>query len=137
MTPSKAVPVPTPETAPFWDAARREVLELQRCEPCDAFYFYPRPVCPRCSSTDVRWESISGRARLHSYLIAHTPAPGFESDVPYAVAVVRLDEGPMLTTNLVDIEATPEALVLDMALEVTFVDRGDLKLPVFRPASQS
>jgi uncharacterized OB-fold protein len=82
----------------------------------------------------VEWVAVSGRARLHSYVISHRPAPGFEDDPPYAIAVVELEEGPRLMSNIVGVENTPENLVLDMALEVVFQERGGQCVPVFRPA---
>lgn len=131
---AKPAPVPTPETQPFWDAAQREELHIQWCNDCDRFYFYPRPFCPRCFGDDVEWRRVSGRATLHSYVINHRPVPGWEDDGPYAIALVELDEGPRLLTNLLDVENTPEALVIDMALEVTFVDQSGTLVPKFRPA---
>ena len=131
---SKPVPRPTPETAHYWEGAAIGELRIQHCNACDRHYFYPRPSCPQCGSTDVAWVVASGRARLHTYLITHRPAPGFADDVPYAIAVVELEEGPRMMTNIVGVENTPEALVLDMALEVDFEPRGELQVPVFRPA---
>jgi uncharacterized OB-fold protein len=129
----KFVPRPTPETEPFWQGCAVGELRLQRCARCDRFYFPPRPCCPACWSDDVSWERVSGRAVLHSFLINHRPAPGFEADAPYAIAIVQLEEGPRLMSNIVGIENTPENLVLDMPLEVTFEERGDIALPQFRP----
>ena len=130
--PSKPVPQASPETQPFWDGCAAGVLRLQRCQSCKDFYFPPRPFCPGCLSTDVEWQDASGRGTLHTYVINHRPAPGFEA--PYAIAVVQLDEGPRMMSNIVGIENTPENLVLDMALQVTFEPRGDMHLPVFEPA---
>lgn len=129
---TKAEPRPTPETQPYWDGCAAGELRLQRCTHCDAHYFPPRPFCPTCLSDDVAWEPVSGRGTLHTYVINHRAAPGFEA--PYAIAVVQLDEGPRLMSNIVDVDQTPEALVLDMPLEVTFEARGDVTVPVFRPA---
>jgi uncharacterized OB-fold protein len=107
---------------------------LQHCGPCAAAYFPPSPYCPRCLSDEVEWKAASGRGRLHTYLIAHRPAPGFEAEVPYAIAIVELDEGPRMMSNIVGIPNTPEHLVLDMELRVTFEPRGDdMKVPVFGP----
>jgi uncharacterized OB-fold protein len=78
--------------------------------------------------------TASGRATLHSYVINHRPARGFEDDGPYAIAVVQLEEGPRMMSNIVGVENTPERLLLDMALEVTFQDRDGVCVPVFRPA---
>jgi uncharacterized OB-fold protein len=75
----------------------------------------------------------SGKGRLYSYVIHHRPAPGFTP--PYSIAVVELDEGPRMMTNIVDCPQTPEALELDMALEVKFEKLDDqITLPLFRPA---
>lgn len=131
--PSKAAPRPTPETQPFWDGCAAGELRLQRCQPCDAHYFPPRPFCPRCLSDAVPWEATSGRGTLHTYVINHRAAPGFEPG--YAIAVVELEEGPRMMSNIVGIENTPEALVLDLALEVTFEQRGDVFVPLFQPAA--
>lgn len=130
---AKPAPKPTPETQAFWDGARAGELRIQRCAACRQFYFYPRPFCPRCASPEVEWVAISGRARLHSYVISHRPAPGFEEEVPYTIAVVTLEEGPRLMTNIAGVECTPEKLELDMELDVTFQQRGDQFVPVFRP----
>ena len=130
--PSKPAPRATPETQPFWDGTAAGELRLQRCRQCDQHYFPPRPFCPTCLSDDVSWETVSGRGALHTYVINHRPPPGWEG--PYAIAVVQLDEGPRMMSNIVGIENTPESLQLDMALEVTFEQRGDMAVPVFQPA---
>jgi hypothetical protein len=79
---------------------------------------------------------MSGRARLYSYVICHRPAPGFEDEVPYILALVDLEEGPRMMTNIVGVPADPSALELDMELTVTFEKRrGGVLLPQFRPAS--
>ncbi len=118
-------------------AVRRGELRLQRCSHCDEFYFPPpRPFCPSCWSADVTWQAVSGRGTLHSYVINHRPAPGFAADAPYAIALVQLDEGPRMMSNILGVEnIPPENLVLDMALEVTFEQRGDITVPPqFQPA---
>jgi len=131
MPTTKAEPRPTPETEPYWEGCAAGELRLQRCTTCDAHYFPPRPFCPTCLSGDVVWEAVSGRGTLHTYVINHRAAPGFEA--PYAIAVVQLDEGPRMMSNIVGVDPTPEALVLDMALQVSFETRGEIQLPVFRP----
>lgn len=134
-TSTKALPTPTPETAPYWEGARAGELRIQRCRACTQAYFYPRPYCPQCGSADVEWFVASGRATLASYIISERAAPGF--DAPYAIAIVELEEGPRMMTNIVEAEPTPERLVLDMALEVRFEDRGEITVPVFAPAGQA
>ncbi|MDR8413176.1 Zn-ribbon domain-containing OB-fold protein [Nonomuraea sp. 3-1Str] len=130
----KPVPKPTPETQPFWDGTARGELRVQRCRGCKRHYFYPRPACPHCGSGDVAWVTTGGRATLVSYVINHRPAPGFEDDGPYAIALVELEEGVRMMTNIVGVEITPENLPLDMELRVVFEQRGDMAVPLFQPA---
>lgn len=132
--PGRAIPHPTPETQHFWDGTRAGELRLQRCDECSKVYFPPRPFCPACASRSVSVFAASGRGSLHSYVINHRPAPGFEA--PYSIAVVELQEGPRMMSNVVGTEQTPEALQLDMPLEVTFEALNDeISLPLFRPAA--
>jgi hypothetical protein len=130
---TRALPEPTPETRDFWDGTAAGELRLQRCDECAHVYFPPRPFCPACASRQVSSFAASGQGTLYSYLIHHRPVPGFTP--PYAIAVVQLAEGPRLMSNIVDCPQTPEALVLDMPLEVVF-QRFDerITLPLFRPA---
>lgn len=129
----RAVPRPTPETARFWDGTAQEELWIQRCSECTRAYFYPRGACPHCSSRAVKWFRCSGDATLYSYVIECRAAPGFEDDLPYVVAVVTLEEGPRMMTNIVDVDPVPELLTLDMALTVKFRQQGEVKIPVFAP----
>jgi hypothetical protein len=133
-TPRRFVPEATPETRHFWEGTREGELRLQRCRENGHSYFPPRPFCPECGSRNVEIFTASGRGRLYSYVINQRPAPGFEP--PYAIAVVELEEGPRLMTSIVDSPQTPEALVLDMPVEVTFQPLSEeITLPVFRPGS--
>lgn len=128
-----SLPVPTPETQHFWDGTKAGELRLQRCDDCSKAYFPPRPFCPRCGSKSVSVFTASGRASLYSYVINHRRHPAF--DGPYSIAVVELEEGPRMMTNIVGTPQTPEALTLDMPLEVTFEDMNEtITLPYFQPA---
>ena len=130
--PKRARPQPTPETAHFWDGTRAGELRLQRCDACSHIYFPPRPFCPACASRGVSVFAASGRAKLFSYVISHRAAPGFTA--PYSIAVVELEEGPRMMTNIVNCPQTPEALQLDMPVEVVFEALDDtISLPHFRP----
>lgn len=132
-TPGRALPQPTPETQHFWDGTKANTLLLQRCDDCSKVYFPPRLFCPACASRKVSVTQASGKAKLYSYVIHHRPVPGFTP--PYAIAVVELDEGPRMMTNIVECPQTPEALVLDMPVEVVFEAQNDtITLPLFRPA---
>ncbi len=134
MAGERPLPKPTPETAHFWEGTREGELRLQRCDACSHVYFPPRPFCPACASRAVSVFAASGRGRLDSYVINHRPHPAF--DGPYAIALVALEEGPRLMSNIVGCEQTPEALELDMPLEVTFQRQNDeITLPLFKPAA--
>ena len=131
----KPIPVPTPETQFFWDKCKEHELWLQRCETCQHVFFYPRMHCPECLSEDVPGFRASGKGILWTYMINHRPVPGFDDDGPYAIAVVQLEEGPRMMSNIVGIENTPENLVLDMPLEVVFEDATEeISIPKFKPA---
>jgi uncharacterized protein len=130
---SRPVPRPTPETQHFWDGTRAGELRLQRCDDCQHVYFPPRPFCPSCSSRSVSVFKASGRGKLLSYVINYRPHPAW--DGPYSIAIVELDEGPRMMSNVVGCEQTPTALVLDMPLTVTFERASDeIALPLFKPA---
>ena len=130
----RRLPRPSPESQHFWDGTKESELRLQKCGDCGKSYFPPRPFCPLCSSRNVSVYTASGKATLYSYVISHLPMPGF--DGPHSVAVVTLEEGPRMMTNIVGCEQTPDTLVLDMPLEVTFERQNDdITLPFFKPVS--
>jgi uncharacterized OB-fold protein len=132
---SGPVPVPTPETRPFWAAARRHELSLQRCRACGAHVFYPRAACPHCLGGDLEWRRVCGRGRLHTFTVVHRGQKGFPLGPPYVIAIVELDEGPRMMTNLVGIEPDPAKLEIGMPVEVVFEDvSAEVALPRFRPA---
>jgi uncharacterized OB-fold protein len=129
----RTLPHPTPETQHFWDGCKAGELRLQRCTACQKSYFPPRPFCPVCGSRSVEVYSASGKAILYSYVINQRPRPDMGT-APHSIAVVELAEGPRMMTNIVGCPQTPEALQLDMPLEVTFEDFGAVALPFFKPA---
>jgi len=130
----KPLPQATPETQEYWDGLKRHELRIQQCNDCNEYYFYPRPFCPNCASKSVEWRTVSGRGRLETYVINHRPAPGFEDDAPYVIAIVTLDEGPHLMTNLVNVEPEPSALPADLPVEIVYDDvTAEVTLPKFQP----
>jgi len=134
--PKRPLPESTPETREFWEGAQRGELRIQRCTSCGKAYFFPRPFCPFCSSKAIEWFTASGKATLYSYVISHRPAYGFQDFVPYVIAVVQLEEGPRMMTNVIGIEPTPENLPVDMPLVVSFEKQDDkITLPLFKPAT--
>ncbi|MCX7200846.1 MAG: Zn-ribbon domain-containing OB-fold protein [Burkholderiales bacterium] len=135
--PAKAVPVATPVTKPFWEGTAAGELRLQHCGACQHRFLYPRIRCPKCGSDRLDWVKASGRGRLYSYVINHMAAPGWQGEVPYVIAVVQLEEGVRMLSNLVGIAPDPAALELDMPLEVVFEARGNMTLPLFKSAAAS
>lgn len=133
MITERPLPAVTALTEPFWSAARSHQLVLQQCQACDAYRFPPEVGCYVCSSTEARWSPASGRAKLYSWTVAYPPVlPYFQERVPWPVAVVELEEGPRMVTNLVDVLV--DDYRIGMPLQVAFEDiDDDLSLVVFRP----
>ena len=130
----RMLPEPTPETRHCWEGCKAGELRLQRCAACAKSYFPPRPFCPGCGSREVEVYTASGKASLYSYVINMRPRPDMGTE-PYAIAVVKLAEGPQMMTNIVGCPQTPEALQLDMPLKVAFAAQNDdISLPFFEPA---
>jgi uncharacterized OB-fold protein len=134
--PVRPLPVPDALTAPYWDAALEHRLVMPRCIDCGRFHFYPRTLCPHCSSDRLEWTACIGRGEVYSFTIVHrAPGPAFVAEVPYVVATVRLAEGPHLMTRLRGV--APEAVRIGMAVQVAFEQASvEITLPVFEPAEE-
>jgi len=130
----KPLPLPTLETRPFWDACKRHELRIQRCSACGHYQFYPRMYCAQCFSDGVEWVPASGHATVLSFTIVRRPvSPAYAPDVPYVVALVTLEEGPTMMTNIVECE--PEKVEIGMRVAVTFEDWSeDISIAKFRPS---
>jgi uncharacterized OB-fold protein len=126
-----ARPKPTALSAPFWAAAREGRLELQKCLDCDAFRWTPQVLCTACRSERYAWTPVSGRGKVYSHSTVYR-SPTAEFHPPYVVAVVALDEGPLMLTNIVG--CAPEAVRIDLPVAVAF-ERLDeeITLYLFRP----
>ncbi len=135
----RPLPVPQPESDFYWEKCREHELWLRRCNDCQRAYFYPRDICPHCFSRNVTWVKASGRGTLFTYAIVHRPpTPAFRDRVPYVVAIVELEEGPKMPTNLVGIEPDPAKIRVGMPVVVDFEDVSPtISLPVFRPANSA
>lgn len=131
----KILPVPNDETQPFWDSLKQHKMKLPRCKNCSQYHMYPRSHCPNCFSWDIEWVEASGKGKLYTYAIQYRPqGPGFQDEVPYITALVQLDEGPRLMTNLVEVEADPAKLKCDSPVEIVYDDVTDeITLAKFRP----
>lgn len=114
----RPVPRPTRLTAPFWDGCRAGTLLVQQCERCAEFVFIPQHFCPACRGRVLTWVQSRGVGRVVSYtVIGRAQTPAFET--PYVVAIVRLDEGYEMVTNIVD--TTPDRVHIGARVQVRFV----------------
>jgi uncharacterized protein len=132
--PRKPLPRPAPESVPFWEAANNHRLELPRCNACGKFWFPPSRSCPHCLAADFAWTPVSGRGTVFSFVVFHRVYhPAYEGEVPYVVALIALEEGPRMLSNVVGIP--PEQVRCDMPVKVVFDDVADgVALPKFTPA---
>lgn len=121
----------------FWEALAQHQLEVQRCEACAALRFPIGPVCPRCLSDRYHWQQLSGRGIVLSWVVfrrAYDPA--FEADIPYNVALVELEEGVRMFSNVVG--AGLDEIEVGMEVEVVFDDVApDLTLSRFKPRREA
>jgi uncharacterized OB-fold protein len=129
----KPVPDITPEMRPFYEAAKRRELVVQRCRACGTPRFPAREICSACLSSDSEWTKASGRGEVFSFNVMHQVYhPGFATEVPYAVVVVKLAEGPKMNSNLVGV--APADISIGMPVKVVFEDVSeDVTLPKFAP----
>lgn len=118
-------PTVNPETEPFWAAAREGRLALRYCRACERHHYYPREICPHCFSDQAEWRTASGRGRIHAWSVMR------RAPVPYAVAYVELDEGPLMLTNIINCDL--DALHVDQAVKLAFDPFDGGALPVFEP----
>jgi uncharacterized OB-fold protein len=131
---NRPIPEPMSLTAPFWEAARRDHLEIQRCRDCGHYNHPPIPQCPQCGSRNLGWEQMSGRGTIYGYTLMHQPlVGGFEDAVPYNCIAVELDEQPNLLVvgNLLGTSERPR---VGQRVSVEFEPLGgEYKLPQFHP----
>jgi uncharacterized OB-fold protein len=131
------LPQPDLETQPYWDAARDRRLLIKHCNACGQDFFYPRTHCPNCWSADTEWKEANGRGRVYTFTIVYqNDLPPFNERVPYVVAIVELEEGVRMTSNIEGV--APEDVRCDMPVQVAFREEGGdddtISLPVFQPA---
>ena len=129
----RPVPARTKATAPYWEAAQRGELVLQHCLACDQPWFPPAEACPHCLAQNFEWRTVSGNGKIWSWVqMWQKYFPGFDEEKPYNVALIELDEGPRLFTNLVECDA--DELHCEMPVEVVFdAVTDEVTLPKFRP----
>lgn len=133
MANNPLIPVPTPETQPFWQGLRERQLRICHCDDCGNYYFPPANVCQHCASRHISWQPVSGHARLYSYVINHRASPEWGLGESMSVALVDLAEGPRLVSTIVNCEQTPEAFPLDMPLRACYREFAGTPMLCFEP----
>lgn len=131
---TKPLPDITDENREFWAALKRNELRLQQCSNCSHLRYPINPYCPQCLSTDHSWEALSGRGSVFSYIVFHQVYnSAFAGEAPYNVALIQLDEGPRMFSNVVGVPN--DAVEVGDRVEILFDPVTDeVTLPRFRPA---
>jgi uncharacterized OB-fold protein len=130
----KPLPAINEDTAPYWEYCRKHEIRMQKCQQCGYIRFPASIVCPKCHSLEAEWTKLSGKGRVYSFIIYHQAYhPSYKDDLPYAVAIIQLDEGPRMESNIIGCKM--EDIKIDMPVEVVFDDVTDeVTLPKFKPA---
>ena len=137
MTNTYEKPVPVPFHAelskPFWEATRNGKLVMPLCKSCENIFFYPREACPLCSSMDLTWKEVSGRGKVYTYTrVRQAVHPAFQSEYGHIYAIVELEEGPKLPSNIVDCD--PDDVYVEMPVSAVFEKANEsYTLVKFRP----
>ena len=132
---TKFLPKPTPLTEVFWKGCLNHQLWIQHCPKCSHYQFYPRSFCTACMQMEPEWVQASGRGRVESYTVVRTPvAPAYASEIPYAIVLVRLEEGPVMMSQMTGCD--PNDVEIRMPLEVEFEAWSEtVTIPLFKPAA--
>lgn len=129
MPAKPSIPI-TPVTSGFWSALEHGRLQLSTCRSCGHTFHYPRDRCPRCWAADIGSTVASGRGTVLSHTVIHRPGhPAWEAEAPYLVVLVRLAEGPVLLSSIVDSEL--DEVRVGTQVRATVRDLGSGPLVVF------
>ena len=127
----KPMPEPTQVSAPFWDALREHKVRIQYSPSLGQYVFYPRLLAPGTLADDLEWREISGDGTLYTFTVTDRPtAPPWADSVPQMLAVVQWDEGPKLSTELVNVE--PGDITVGMRVKPVFTDYPDHDITLLR-----
>lgn len=129
---TRYLPEPSKISKPFWDSCKAEAMEIQRCADCSTYIYYPVYICPECASRKLEWTRVSGKGTVYTYTVAERSV--FDIDGPVVVALIELEEGAMLTSNIKTDD--PHAVHIGMPVKLTYEPVSDeITLPVFEVAS--
>lgn len=129
----RPLPEITPETAPFWANATDGEFRLMECGDCGLVFYYPRGHCPDCFNENVTGRPAAGTGEVYTYAATSSIAGWPKDALPVVAAIVELDEGPRVLTNVVGCE--PAAVTIGMPVTVDFIETEQeaVAIPVFRP----
>lgn len=102
----------------FYKFVSERRLMAAKCKKCGTMLLPPRPMCTKCFSSDLEWVELKNKGKLLTYTVIHVSSKQFESLIPYAVGIVKLEDGPKLPGMIQDVE--PEKISVGMSLEVDF-----------------
>lgn len=132
--PTPVIPDPTPTSQPFWDALAEGRVDIQRCDDCGTWVWYPRSRCSGCLSPNLTWTTVSGEGVVYTFTVARQPTnPNFAGSDNLILAVVTLAEGPRITTTLEGV-APDEAEVGMTVVPCIVATDGGPPLLRFQPA---
>ena len=131
----KPLPIINEDTAPYWEYCKKHELRMQKCKECENIRFPVSIVCPECHSMEAEWVKLSGKGKIYSFIVFRQAYhPAYKNDIPYAVAIIELEEGPRMESTITGCKM--EDIQVGMPVEVIFDDvTEEIALPKFRPAS--
>jgi uncharacterized OB-fold protein len=129
---NKPLPVLNEDTRSFWNGCKEHQLRFQKCKDCGHIRWPVSLICPECYSQNTEWIVAGGKGKIYTFVVYHMAYhQGFENDLPYVVAIVELEEGPHILTNIVG--CSPDEVKCDMRVELTWEDiTEELSLPKFK-----
>jgi uncharacterized OB-fold protein len=133
MSYKKPVPVPSIESKPYWNALRDHRLLMPHCDDCGHSWFPPSLLCPACNSSKIGWKQSSGRGTVFSFVVFHRVYhPGYEGEVPYAVGLIELEEGPRIVSNVIGLPT--DQIACGMPVKIVYDDIVEnVTIPKFEP----
>jgi uncharacterized OB-fold protein len=128
----KPLPQPTPWSKNFWEGTKNKKLLIQKCKNCNQMIMYPKKYCPFCMGDEMDWVEASGRGKIYSFTVVYNnPPSAFLKDLPFTIAIIKLEEGVQMLSNIVATDY--ESLKCEMDVEVVFDNVTDeISLPKFR-----
>ncbi len=134
---TKPLPRINSDNRPFWESCRKHVLKIQRCMNCGFLRWPPSFLCPDCHSSESKWVAVSGKGTVYTFAVYHTAFySGFEDEMPYVVALVKLEEGPCMMSNITGCD--PNEVSCGMEVEVVWTDATEeIAIPKFSPVSSN